>query len=1193
MIKNKRTSYIALFILNIAVFFYIPGRTLSQVTNSTHPSAKFDTIIDLNGVWEFRPDGMSKRTIDVPGFYVWERRPSEDYYYDGPINRPGQFVDGVPEASYTRNLSISESMEGKRIFLRFEAVNFLSEVYVNNELVGTHIGGYVPFEMEITSFVNVPSTNTLRVKILYWDSRFIDFLDRPFWPVGFYGNYWNLGITGDVSLIARLPVFIEDVFVKTSVHNSLITAQLTITNVDTQEHIVDVASVIQDDGFQIKTLGSQSISVPANSKNSVTFELQWTDPTLWWPSQPHLYHLVTQLYENELEIDDHITTFGFREISINQNQFLLNGIRLNLRGDNSILYSENFYWRYLTPDPENWSAILDTMLSLHINVIRLHQQPVPPWMLDLCDAKGMLVIAESAIFSRPNVPKHSTKFLNNCIEWIQAWIKLDRNHPSIIIWCAENEMIAWGNRYTEDEIALFGQTIDEYDGSRPVLYEGENDLSGRADIYSYHYLWGYPSGWPSGSIYTMQDYLNPYKPTSFGEFEWRSSYVEENIRIRRQCVKVRAARCVDFADVRPYRLDWAWHPVPEYFEIYNGWTPEQEDITFLSNSLNPVAVFDKSYYEYDVFPSRPKYLEGEEASRKLILFNDESSNENVEIRWTVLLDGQIHDSGSFTESIPLGYHKEKYILFQVPYVSEDETFILQLTSWKNGQEKYRESLEFVSQDIGISLPQTITDMQITRSQSQVTLSWSPVKYNSDGDPISINHYTLYRSTDVTFIPEKTESFDSISDTSFVDDLTGLIGNTDINVFYSVTATSSNGTDSRLSNIVGEFDFNLKTTPTSSVNDISIPLILSGITQANDLKAIIPGCEAIGRWNASGQGYEQYIPGIESTNFTVSMGLPYYVHASKETTFTVTGPITQSSFNLITTATTSFNHIMLPLEKPHLTQASSLMADIQYCNGVALWNTDLQGFEQYIPGIPETDFGIRVGYPYYVNVTQNRAWPSGKAPVKALERGYQLTSEVGTAAPHAVWGRLALALHMGMKSKIHFSASITSRPGEILNEDSPGCMLTDSYWIVQCSSFPSHRKVGDSFEVVFYEGNGTLLGKTEITLTRHPDDRAEDLLLCSDNQLPTNFNLSQNYPNPFNMQTTIVFQLPYRSPVSIRIYNMNGKEICTLLQKEMDTGFHKIQWNARDNRNRTLDSGIYIIRLETEDFIQSKKMVLIR
>lgn len=95
------------------------------------------------------------------------------------------------------------------------------------------------------------------------------------------------------------------------------------------------------------------------------------------------------------------------------------------------------------------------------------------------------------------------------------------------------------------------------------------------------------------------------------------------------------------------------------------------------------------------------------------------------------------------------------------------------------------------------------------------------------------------------------------------------------------------------------------------------------------------------------------------------------------------------------------------------------------------------------------------------------------------------------------------------------------------------------------------------------------------------------------EIPVNYSLSQNYPNPFNPSTTIHFSIPSQSFVNISIYNVLGEKIKTLLAEEMQPGSFQISWNGTNDFNQNLSSGVYIYRIDADNFFQSRKMILLK
>ena len=94
-------------------------------------------------------------------------------------------------------------------------------------------------------------------------------------------------------------------------------------------------------------------------------------------------------------------------------------------------------------------------------------------------------------------------------------------------------------------------------------------------------------------------------------------------------------------------------------------------------------------------------------------------------------------------------------------------------------------------------------------------------------------------------------------------------------------------------------------------------------------------------------------------------------------------------------------------------------------------------------------------------------------------------------------------------------------------------------------------------------------------------------------LPENYELAQNYPNPFNPNTIIKYQLPEATLINLNIYNIKGQLVKTLVNEMQNAGYYNIIWNGCNNDNKELPSGFYIYRLSGENYIESKKMLLLK
>jgi len=111
-----------------------------------------------------------------------------------------------------------------------------------------------------------------------------------------------------------------------------------------------------------------------------------------------------------------------------------------------------------------------------------------------------------------------------------------------------------------------------------------------------------------------------------------------------------------------------------------------------------------------------------------------------------------------------------------------------------------------------------------------------------------------------------------------------------------------------------------------------------------------------------------------------------------------------------------------------------------------------------------------------------------------------------------------------------------------------------------------------------------------------DDCIEACFLASNdviNQLPHAFNLYNNYPNPFNPVTTLRYNLPEDALVNITIYDIMGRIVRTLINSQQNAGFKSIQWNATNDAGSPLSAGLYLYKIQADNFVQIRKMVLLK
>ncbi|UCE06792.1 MAG: T9SS type A sorting domain-containing protein, partial [bacterium] len=514
------------------------------------------------------------------------------------------------------------------------------------------------------------------------------------------------------------------------------------------------------------------------------------------------------------------------------------------------------------------------------------------------------------------------------------------------------------------------------------------------------------------------------------------------------------------------------------------------------------------------------------------------------------------------------------------------------------------------------IPDRIIDLRASVQGDNILLEWSPSP--------NATSYQVYRDTSYDFVADKVTFTNRIAESindedpntdgvQWTDTGNGvqIVGDVNINYFYRVTAFSE--VESDTSNLVGEFDYQLITTSSTDINEIVVIMKTKNsrtpILTAEDLANAIPYCSDVYYWDAEGQGTVGHPKGVPFNNFSIYAGYPYIVNVTSNTVWTVAGTYSDTSFQLIVTYGTDINHIGVPLSKDSLTAAEKLGQDIPNCSDVYYWDAEGQGTVGHVVGLPFENFVVRAGYPYYVNVTSATVWPAsdGQSQLNSIIAINDMTknnpnSGAGRGVAHTVYGKLSYPAGLNQAgSELTVRAWIISRAKEILTHDRMGSGCDGQYWWIGVSDFATAWQVGDSLQVEISDKTGKFQGVTIVVLTDAGSDNGGEILLAEATSVITGnslkltgqFMLHQNYPNPFNPETLISFQLPEARNVSLKVYNVLGAEICTLLNEKKGGGQHQVIWNGKDNLGQETPSGVYFIKIVAGDYRMIRKMIKIR
>lgn len=332
---------------------------------------------------------------------------------------------------YRKNLNIVKIEDGKRYIIEFEGVYRASEVWVNGEYCGIARNGYLDFEYDITSKIKLGS-NIISVR---YDNTFKD-SSRWYTGEGINRDVY-LHIVDDVHVV-RYGTFVSTPHISTD--KATVNIETEVFNQAEDSIKCHLETLIVDEDGNV--VASSVSYVPFASQEIFKFK-QYTkidNPHIWTLDDPYMYKVASKVYVDDEIVDEYETKFGVREVEFNNEQgFLLNGEKLFLKGvclhhDLGALGAASFEAAW----DERLSAVKN---DLGCNAIRPSHNPFPKYVLDWCDANGILVYDEMYDKWDEQYYGIGENFDDYWREDMATFVKRDRNHPSVFIWGIGNEIV--------------------------------------------------------------------------------------------------------------------------------------------------------------------------------------------------------------------------------------------------------------------------------------------------------------------------------------------------------------------------------------------------------------------------------------------------------------------------------------------------------------------------------------------------------------------------------------------------------------------------------------------------------------------------------------------------------------------------------------------------------------------------------
>ena len=506
----------------------------------------------LNNDWNFRfSHQVQKGTevrVDLP--HTWNAQDA--------LSGKMDYKRGI--GNYEKNLFIRSEWKGKRLFIRFEGVNNIADVFINRRHIGEHRGGYGAFIFEITGKVEYGKENSILVRVNNGEQLDVMPLVGDF---NFYG-----GIYRDVHLLIIDETCISPLnyaspgvrLIQDSVSHKYakVRAVVDLSNGGSGNREVEL-NVRLLDGQRVVKEGTKKVNLSGNAAMQQEFTFEIDQPHLWNGRQdPFLYQAEVILSRNGQMVDRVIQPLGLRFYRIDPDKgFFLNGKHLPLQGvcrhqDRSEVGNA------LRPQHHEEDAAL--MLEMGVNAVRLAHYPQATYFYDLMDKNGIIVWAEIPFVGPGGYNDKGfvdlPAFRANGKEQLKELIRQHYNHPSICVWGVFNELTELGDNPVE-YIKELNVLAHQEDPTRPTTSASNQmgDLNFITDAIAWNRYDGWYGGTPAdlgkwldrmhkdhpeiciaiseygagASIYHQQDSLVKTVPTSWWHPEnWQTYYHIEN-----------------------------------------------------------------------------------------------------------------------------------------------------------------------------------------------------------------------------------------------------------------------------------------------------------------------------------------------------------------------------------------------------------------------------------------------------------------------------------------------------------------------------------------------------------------------------------------------------------------------------------------------------------------------------------------
>jgi len=416
-------------------------------------------------------DDAAWRPLDLPHDWAVEAPFAENGSSSHGYRAVGRNFPGASVGWYRKSFAIPASDLGRRIAVEFDGVFRDSVVWINGFYLGRQPSGYTGFRYDLTDYLNYGGENVIAVRV--------DATREEGWfyeGAGIYRHVW-------LSKTAPQHVAPGSTSVVTSVNGEAasVVVDTAVANDGTKPAEVGIGMEIFDANDRaVAKSGEIPLRLGAVDRQETSMTLAVPRPQLWSLESPALYKVVTTLRIGGVVADRSETVFGIRTLRFDPNAgFFLNGKRVELQGTNN---HQDFAGVGVAVPDALWDFRVRALKQMGSNAYRCAHNPPAPELLDACDRLGMLVIDENRLMG-PSPEQ---------LGQLEAMIRRDRNHPSVILWSLGNEEWAIEGNIKGARIAAsmqaFAQRLDPSRRTTVANSGGWGGISSVIDVVGYNYI---------------------------------------------------------------------------------------------------------------------------------------------------------------------------------------------------------------------------------------------------------------------------------------------------------------------------------------------------------------------------------------------------------------------------------------------------------------------------------------------------------------------------------------------------------------------------------------------------------------------------------------------------------------------------------------------------------------------------------